>query len=86
MPNRRSPGKLEHRKARNYAYQHCRVSPEKDEIKEIVFAGTPEELEAAVLSVLQGERTGAIPELPQGLVLSDSHGEGFFDNPINIPV
>ena len=83
MSNKRSLGKLETKKARNYAFQHSAhtTGTRKNiiEVEETVFVGTPEELEAAVLAELGGERSGLIPEVPQGLILSDSRGAGYFD-------
>lgn len=82
MPHKRSPKKLEERIARQYAYKHsvsaCRNN-NPDETRERIYTGTPEQLEGAVLSEMQGERNGAIPNIPQGLVISDSRGEGYFD-------
>lgn len=87
MPNRRNPKKLEEKIARNYVYQHsisaCRNN-DPDEVRERVFVGTSEEVVGAVLAELKDQRTkgeeGEIPDYPQGLVISDSRGEGFFDS------
>ena len=82
MVHRRNPKKLEERLARKYVYANsvsaCR-SNDPDEIREKVFTGKPEDVEKYVLAEIKGERQGVIPEYPQGLVFSDSRGEGFFD-------
>ena len=85
MPNRRSPKKLEEKIARQYAYQHSVTANRnntKEEMRERVFIGTSKDLAEAVLAECKGDRQGAIPDFPQGLVISDSRGEGYFD--INI--
>jgi len=82
MPNKRSLGKLELKLARNYVYTHKitrHANNDPDEVREVIYTGTPEELQSEVLSKLQGERSGYIPEYPQGLILYDSRGHGFFD-------
>jgi hypothetical protein len=82
MPHKRSPKKLEERIARQYVYKHsksaCRNN-NPDEVKERIYMGTTDDLREHVLAEIQGERQGEIPEYPQGLVISDSRGEGFFD-------
>jgi len=90
MPNRRSQKKLEERIARQYVYKHsksaCRNN-DPDEVRERIYTGTPDEITEHVLAAL-GElelkeqitvKREPIPEYPQGLVISDSRGEGFFD-------
>ena len=83
MSNRRSKRKLEEKAARQYAFKHSvRTTGQRMniiEVKETVYIGTAEELAGAVLAIVAGERTGMIPEIPQGLILSDSRGEGFYD-------
>jgi len=80
MQHRRSPGKLEAKKARNYAYQHSTSTKKnRNDLFELVYTGTPEALTGAVLAELKDLRSGEIPEIPRGLVLSDGRGAGFFD-------
>lgn len=86
MSNRRSKRKLEERLARKYVYQNstskCR-SNDPDEVREKIFLGNASDVEKYVLAEIKGEREGAIPEYPQGLVFSDNRGCGFFDvNPL----
>jgi hypothetical protein len=66
---------------------HVRRQNNQNEINEKVLVGTADEIRGAVLAeieVLEIElghkivRT-EIPDYPQGLVISDSRGEGFFD-------
>ena len=81
-PHKRSPGKLERKKARNYVYNNsvsAHSNHDPDEVRERIFTGTSEEAAKAVLSELKDQRSGFIPEYPQGLVFHDSKGEGFFD-------
>ena len=81
MPHRRSIGKLEEKLARNYCHQHTAhcgyESP--DALKEIVYTDTSDDARAAVLAEIEGNRTGEIPDCPQGLVLHNSIGQGAFD-------
>lgn len=82
MPHKRSPKKLEIRAAQKYIYQHSvnvNRNNNPDEMRERVYTGTAEDVAGAVLAECKGERSVAIPEYPQGLVISDSRGEGFFD-------
>jgi len=82
MANRRSLGILEAKIARNYCYEHSETKHRNnnpDEITERIYTGTAEEIEGAVLAELQDNRTGLIPEYPQGLVISDSIKQGFFN-------
>jgi hypothetical protein len=83
MPNRRSPGKLEAKLARNYCYENSEWrhrNNDPNEIGERSFKGTPEQLIQEVLSKLpQGKRTGSIPDYPQGLVIADQVKTGFFN-------
>jgi len=82
MPNRRSKKKLEERLAKKYVYQHSVTvtrNNDPNEMRERVFTGTSQDLEGYVLAECKGERQGIIPEYPQGLVFSDSRGQGFFD-------
>ncbi len=95
MPNKRSIGKLEAKLARNYVYQNstsaCR-NRDPDEVRERIYTGTSEQVVCHVLAEIgrleQKNKTNIkraeIPEYPQGLVISDSKGEGFFDNPANL--
>jgi hypothetical protein len=82
MPNRRSPKKLEERIAKQYVYKNsvsaCRNN-DPDEIRERIYTGTPDAVREHVLTECKGERQGVIPDYPQGLIISDSRGEGFFD-------
>ena len=82
MPHKRSPAKLEERLAKQYLYKNsvtaCRNN-NPDEMRERIFIGTPDEVKEAVLSEVKGQREGIIPDFPQGLIISDSRGTGFFD-------
>ena len=78
MPHRRCVGKLESKLFRNYCYMHSKrvpidrlnpVSP-----TETVFVGTLEEARQAVLVEAREERTGDIPDYPQGTVIRDCFG------------
>ena len=93
MPNKRSPRKLEEQKARKFIYQNLEVSKGIDKPREVVFKKTESELKEAVVSelipVLCGEITreealANIPDYPQGLVVMDNRGTGFFD--VNLEV
>lgn len=82
LPNRRSIGKLEAKKARQYCHLN---SVRKDidpfaEISEKIFIGTQEQLENALHAELKGERTGEIPEIPQGMVIMDIYGASQLTN------
>jgi hypothetical protein len=83
MPHKRSPKKLEERIAKQYAYKHsvtANRSNDPDEMRERIYTGTEKQLTEHVLVEMQGiQRSGVIPEFPQGLVISDSRGEGYFD-------
>ncbi len=83
MPNKRSLGKLESRLARKYVYQHCIWKKDglrrNTQITECIFTGTEKAMRETVLAELKDKRSGEIPDYPQGLVISDSRGEGFFD-------
>jgi hypothetical protein len=48
-------------------------------VKEIVFGGSADEVIAQVLKAVRENRTGEIPDCPQGLVLHNSIGQGAFD-------
>lgn len=82
LPHKRSLKKLEERIAKQYAYKHsvsaCRNN-DPDEMRERIYTGTSQDCAGAVLSEMKGERNGLIPDYPQGLVISDSRGEGYFD-------
>lgn len=82
MPHKRSPKKLEERIAKQYAYKHsvtaCRNNCP-NEMRERIYTGTPDGVREHVLAECKGVRTGAIPDVPQGLIISDSRGNGFFD-------
>ena len=82
MSNRRSQGKLETKIARNYCYEnsewkHRNNNP--NEINEKTFTKTAADVEKAVLTQIQGKRTGTIPNYPQGLVIADQRQTGFFN-------
>lgn len=82
MANRRSLGILEAKIARNYCYDHSETKHRNnnpEEITERIYTGTPEEITGIVLAELQDNRSGEIPEYPQGLVISDSIKQGFFN-------
>lgn len=72
----------EEKLARQYVYKHsisaCRNN-NPDEIRERIFTGTPEDLKGAVLAEVKDKRQGGIPDFPQGLVVGDSRGTGYFD-------
>lgn len=77
MPNRRSIGRLEAKKARNYCYENS-VRRNVDlftEVSERVFTGTENDLCGYVLAEVHGETTGEIPLIPQGTVIKDIHNE-----------
>ena len=90
MPHKRSPKKLEERIAKQYVYKHstsaCRNN-DPDEVREKIYTGTSDDINMHVLSTLGKLELKEnitlirepIPEFPQGLVFSDSRGEGFFD-------
>ena len=82
-PNKRSLGKLEAKKARNYCYQHSKVTrkDENGDPQEIVFLGTNEEMQGYVLAKVKTVRTGDLMEVPKATVLSNHYGGGFFDQP-----
>ena len=79
MPHKRSPGKLEQKKARSYVFRNLDRPRDPDDPPELVFTGTADDIKEAVLLELKGVRSGEIPEYPQGLVVSDRRGEGYFD-------
>lgn len=82
MPHRRSLGALEAKIARNYCYEHSETKHRNnnpDEITERIYTGTSEEINGFVLAELKDNRMGEIPEYPQGLVISDSIKQGFFN-------
>ena len=82
MTHRRSIGKLEATKARNYVHQHL-VSRHRlndpDEITETLFDGSVEELNRVVLAEVREKREGEIPDYPRGLVCFDSRDKGYFN-------
>jgi hypothetical protein len=91
MPHKRSPKKLEERIAKQYVYKHSvnkRRNNDPNEMTEKVYTGTSDDINGHVLAKL-GEiqqkspnlklDREVIPDYPQGLVFSDSHGEGYFD-------
>jgi hypothetical protein len=84
MPNRRSHGKLEAKLVRQYVFKNCIKEPDiKDgEVRETVFTGTDEDAKSFVLAEIGEHRTGTIPDAPQGLVIHDTNGRGFYDNPL----
>jgi len=73
MPHRRCVGKLEGKLFRNYCYMHSEKVPidrqDPDSPTETVFVGTLEEARQAVLVEAREERTGDIPDYPQGTEL-----------------
>lgn len=82
MSHRRRIGKLEAKIARNYVHQHlfsCNRRNDPDEIREVVFVGSDEELEKTVIAEVRERRTGEIPEYPRGLVVFDSNATGYFN-------
>ena len=90
MTHKRSPKKLEERIAKQYVYKHSinkHRNNNPEEMTEKIYTGTSDEINEHVLAKI-GEieqktnikvEREEIPEYPQGLVFSDSHGEGFFD-------
>jgi hypothetical protein len=90
MPNRRSPKKLEERIARQYVYKHSVLANrnnDPNEISERIYTGKEEDIAGEVLAKRKELeiKTNAvidhneIPVYPQGLVFTDSRGEGYFD-------
>jgi len=82
LSNKRSIGKLEAKKARNYVHQHLTSrhrNNNPDEIKETIFTGSTDEMRSYVLSEVGESRTGEIPDYPQGLVCFDSCKRGYFN-------
>ena len=86
MPHRRCVGKLESKLFRNYCYMHSEKVPidrkDPDSPTETVFVGTLEEARQAVLAQAREERTGDIPDYPQGTVIRDCFGV----DQISIPI
>ena len=86
MPNRRCVGKLEGKLFRNYCYMHSEKVPidrkDPDSPTETVFVGTLEEARQAVLAEAREERTGDIPDYPQGTVIRDCFGTDQISVPI----
>ena len=86
MPHRRCVGKLEGKLFRNYCYMHSERVPidrkDPDSPTETVFVGTLEEARQFVLVEARGERTGDIPDYPQGTVIRDCFGT----DQISIPI
>ena len=76
---KRSKPSKEQRLARKIAFENSFRTQDPDEIKETVFLTKAEFLGGEVLARLRGPREDEIPEIPQGLVLSNGRGEGFFD-------
>lgn len=91
MPHRRSKQKLEERLAKRYVYKNSKTvhrCNDPNEVRERIYTGTANDVTAHVLSRIRElevelqkdvRREGVIPDLPQGLVISDGRGEGFFD-------
>ncbi len=73
--------KLECKLARNYCFQHSvrTACTGLAACEETVFDGTADGLIGEVLAVIRGNRTGEIPEYPQGLVLHSGDKSGAFD-------
>ena len=90
MPHKRSAAKLEERLAKSYCYQNSKKAPQKinPEIIDQYTTKNSEDVSKAVLARIRElelssgktiNREGEIPDYPQGLVISDSRGLGFFD-------
>jgi hypothetical protein len=90
MPHKRSQKKLEERIAKQYVYKHSVLAHRNnnpDEITERIYKGTSDNIIGHVLSTLGKMELEQkitltrepIPDYPQGLVFTDSRGEGFFD-------
>ena len=67
--------------ARNYCHQHSihAGNNDPDELKEMVFVGNSDDVVEEVLAVIGENRSGEIPDCPEGLVLHSSNGQGAFD-------
>jgi hypothetical protein len=76
---KRSQESKEQRLARMIAFENSFKTCNPDEIIETIFTDTPDKVVGEVLSRLRGERETEIPDLPQGLVLTNNYGGGFFD-------
>ena len=77
---KRSKESKEHRLARIIAFENSFKTQNPNEIKETVFLKNADFLRGETLSRLKGgDREDEIPDCPQGLVLSNDFGEGFFD-------
>jgi hypothetical protein len=76
----RSKLSQEERLARKICFENSYRERDPDEIPETVFTGTASMVCGEVLAILAGSRTDVIPDCPQGLVLTNVKGEGFFDN------
>jgi hypothetical protein len=87
MPHRRCVGKLESKLFRNYCYMHSEKVPidrqDPDSPTETVFVGALEEARQAVLAQAGEERTGEIPDYPQGTVIRDCFGTDQISLPIS---
>ncbi|MDR0493573.1 MAG: hypothetical protein LBH74_08070 [Nitrososphaerota archaeon] len=70
---------LEELAANKYVYTHSLRASSSQELREIVYTGTSEELTGAVLAELQDQRNGEIPRFEQGLVIHDGKGTGALD-------
>lgn len=82
LPNRRSPGKLEAKLARDYVHRNlvsAHRNHDPNEIKETMFVGTQKGIVNHIQSKTNIKRTGLIPEYPQGLVCFDSRKQGYFN-------
>jgi hypothetical protein len=76
---KRSKESKEQRLARMVAFENSFKTRDPDEIQETIFTSTPDKLVGEVLARLKGEREEEVPECPQGLVLTNHYGLGFFD-------
>jgi hypothetical protein len=70
---------LESREFRNARFFCFRNSKRDVKTQESVFVGNPEDLKIFVEATVPGALTEDIPDCPEGLVLTNNHGEGYFD-------
>jgi hypothetical protein len=67
----------EFRNARFFCFCNSKFDPEK---QESIFVGKPEDLKVFVDATVPDAYAADIPDCPEGLVLTNNHGEGAFDN------
>jgi hypothetical protein len=85
MPNKRSKEKLPGKIIRNYAFSHSvHTKNTRGTLPETVFEKTPEEALAFLKIQIPDLEDNYQIDLPQGVVLSNSRGEGFYDKPVFI--